>query len=311
MAQSSDPIGRESGLPGDPEGQGRSVPGSGKGKARRLLGSLPVIAAALLMLVAAIVALAWYASVWKQEVKVARVVVSGLNLLSRQKLEHSLSAFTGRKLLEVREEELRRALASEPYIKEMKIGRELNGVIRVTVTERLPLATTFFQGQRMIIDTDGLLLPDNAVSARFHRLPFVSGVSGTVTAKPGVWRMPREDARMLEQMISAFSESDYAGLMVREIHLVPANQTWFQASGSPIRFILGNEGNFKEKLKKFEIFWQKVIAKKGLDCYESVDLRFRERVFAREPQIAGSSPVPPEPAPAAPDSLPAIKPVPR
>jgi cell division protein FtsQ len=313
MASSVDDIGRTDDRLQELDGQDPSGQGSPKGKARRILGSPPVVTAMLLMLVMGIAALAWKASSWKRNVAVSKVVVTGVKLLSRRQIESSLAPFTGRKLAEVHEEEILRVLNSQPYIREAKIARELNGIIRVIITERQPLAMTMFQGRPMIVDNEGMLLPDNAVSGRFHRLPQISGITGAVPSKAGTWRMAEGDVRMLDSMIAAFAQSDYAGLMLRDLHLAPGNQSWFFVSGSSIRFILGNDGNFKEKLKKFEIFWQKVIAKKGLDCYESVDLRFRERVFAKEPEVAGPSPAPSvtSPAPASQAPLPAVQPLPR
>ncbi|NTU67824.1 MAG: FtsQ-type POTRA domain-containing protein [Chlorobiaceae bacterium] len=290
-------------------------PGSPKGKLLRLFASPPVVTVVLLMLFAAISSLAWQASRWKRNVVVTKVVVVGTKLVAREQVLRLLSPFNGRTLDGLREEELLEVLASEPYIRDAKISRELNGIVRVMIAEREPMAATVFQGSPMIIDTEGFLLPDKAVSSRFHRLPQVYGISGATPARSGTWRMADVEERMLESMIEAFAQSEYAGLMLREIHLAPASQSWFLVSGSPIRFILGNDGNFKEKLKKFEIFWQKVIAKKGLDCYESVDLRFRERVFAKEPEVAGSAQAPtvtaPAPAPATPAPPPALKPSPR
>lgn len=311
MAFSTDDIGRSADRLQDPDGSELSGPGSPKGKARRLLGAPPVITALLLLLVAGIAVLALQASSWKQKVAVSRVVVSGANLLSRQQIERQLAPFAGRKLAEVREEEVQRLLASEPWIREAKVGKELNGIIRVSITERDPVAMTLFQGRTMIVDTEGILLPDNGISARFHRLPQVYGIEGAVPARAGAWRMAADEERMLDSMIAAFAQTDYAGLLLREIHFSPGNQSWFLVSGSPIRFIIGNDGNFKEKLKKFEIFWQKVIAKKGFDCYESVDLRFRERVFAREPEVADPSHATPVPAPATTVPLSPVQPLPR
>lgn len=286
-------------------------PGSPRGKARRLLVSPPVVTTVLLLLVIAVSGMAWYASSWKREVKVSRVVVSGERLLSAKVLERALQPFSGRKLAGVREEEIRRVLASEPYIRELAIGKELNGIIRVTIVEHQPVARTLFMGVPMVVDAEGMLLPDNGVSSRFHRLPAVYGIGGAVPARAGAWRMPAGDSRMLDSIITAFGGSEYAGLLLQEIHLAPANQSWFLVTGSPTKFILGNHGNFKEKLKKFEIFWQKVIAKKGLDSYEAVDLRFRERVFAREPGADVALPAPPDTSSAAPDSIPAPTQSPR
>ena len=76
--------------------------------------------------------------------------------------------------------------------------------------------------------------------------------------------------------------SDYARLLIRELHFEQNNMTYCLAVQAPTRFIVGNDGNFKEKLKKFEIFWQRVISKKGFGSYGTVDLRFRERVFTKD-----------------------------
>jgi cell division protein FtsQ len=290
-------------------------PGSPKGKGMRLLASPPVVTVVLLLLFSGIASLAWHASRWKRNVPVTKVVVAGTKLVSKEQVSRLLAPFIGRKLAELNEEELLAALASEPYIRKAKISRELNGIVRVTISERQPMAATVFQGSPMIIDTEGVLLPDKAVSARFHRLPQVYGIASATPFRAGALRIPDAEESMLESILEAFAQSEYARLMLRELHLAPGNQSWFLVSGSPVRFIIGNDGNFKEKLKKFEIFWQKVIAKKGLDCYESVDLRFRERVFAKEPVVAGSSQAPPAsapaPAPATPEPPPALQPSPR
>ncbi|HWQ27312.1 MAG TPA: FtsQ-type POTRA domain-containing protein [Chlorobaculum sp.] len=258
--------------------------GSPKGKARRILGSTPVITVAVVMLLASIAALSWYAEQWKKKVTVSRVVVSGTTLISAKKIEGRLQMFKGRILDEVRIGEISKALASEPYIREMQASKELNGILRVRIRERLPAALAFNGDVRQIIDTEGVLLPDEGISGRFHRLTPVYGLSANTYAANGTNRLKADEQRLLADILKAFDESSHAGLLLSEIHFSPNNQSWFAVSGSPIRFIIGNDGNFKEKLKKFEIFWQKVVAKKGIDCYESVDLRFRERVFAREPE---------------------------
>jgi cell division protein FtsQ len=239
---------------------------------------------AVLLLLAAIAALSLYAEQWKKKVSVSRVVVSGTTLISAREIEGHLQAFKGRNLDEVRVDEVRKALGSEPYIREMQVSKELNGILRVRIKERRPAAVAVNGQTRQIIDTEGVLLPDDGISGRFHRIPPVYGVTGTVSAGKGISRLNADEQKLLVQILEAFTESSHAGLLLSEIHLSSNNQSWFTVSGSPIRFIIGNDGNFKEKLKKFEIFWQKVVAKKGIDCYESVDLRFRERVFAREPE---------------------------
>ena len=253
------------------------------GKLRRLFGTTPGMMTFAALLLAAVAALSWYATQWKQQVTVHRVVVSGVNLIPTASIERRLNRFKGKNLDEVRLDDVRRALAPEPWIKQMRISKELNGILRVGIDERRPAALMADAGQPLIIDTEGNLLPDEAVSERFRLVP-VYGARSTRPARPGgVRRLNDKDRNLLFELLVAFDQSTYARLMVSAIHLTPDNQTWFTVTGSPIRFVVGNDGNFKEKLKKFEIFWQKVVAKKGIDCYESVDLRFRQRVFATSP----------------------------
>ncbi len=235
------------------------------------------------LLLVAVATLSWYATQWKRQVTVSRVVVSGVSLIPASSIEHRLNRFKGKHLDEVRIDDVRRALASEPYIEKMQIGKELNGILRIRIEERRPAALLADEGRNLIIDIAGNLLPGKGVSERF-RLVKVHGARATGSVRAGgVRQLNEKDRALLFNLLDAFDKSAYARMMVSEIHLTRDNQTWFTVAGSPMRFVVGNDGNFKEKLKKFEIFWQKVVAKKGIDCYESVDLRFRERVFATSP----------------------------
>lgn len=271
-----------------PEGEALAQRG---GKLRRLFSTTPVVATLTVLLLLAVAALAWYATQWKEGVTVEQVVVTGANLLEASVLEKRLDRFRNLPLEEVDIDEVRRVLSLEPWIRSMTISKELNGILRVVIEERRPVALLVKGQQHRVIDEDGFVLPDKGVSDRFHRLAKVSGSTRPGSAPGrGVSRLNEADRELLFALLDAFAAAPHAGLLLSEIHLAPDNQTWFSVAGSPIRFVVGNEGNFKEKLKKFEIFWRQVIAKKGIDCYELVDLRFRNRVFAGEPEEKPAAP---------------------
>lgn len=235
-------------LPGNepelPEAE-HSAPRSGK--LRRLFGATPVIMIMLVLLLMAVAALAWYATQWKQGVKVERVIVSGASLIPASDLDERLVRFRAQPLEDVSIDDVRRALSPEPWIRSMAISKELNGILRVVIEERRP-AALLVKGQRhRVIDTEGFVLPDEGVSARFHRLVRVSGAVrlGSAPAR-GVNRLNEADRQLLFALIDAFAAAPHAGLLLSEIHLAPDNRTWFSVAGSPIRFVVGNEGNFKE-----------------------------------------------------------------
>ena len=245
-------------------------------------GRWAVAAIVLVLLVAVLAGLAYYAGEWKKSVWVKRIVITGNRLLSTDELMKKAGGLEGRSLESVDSAALTRSYRSLPYVRDVNVSRELNGVVRIVVEERLPL-TRIASGRKVqVIDSEGYILPYRKLSPPAATRPLVSGVR-TIRSRSG--RPEKADKKsfaVLKGMIDAVSASEYAGLIIRHIALQESNPTYFTAAGSSTRFIVGNDGNYKEKLKKFEIFWQKVVARKGLDSYATVDLRFDDRVFAVE-----------------------------
>jgi cell division protein FtsQ len=237
-----------------------------------------------LMVLATLVLLASYASQWKKGVVVRGFVVDGASIISERELLSRISAFKGSNLQKLDTKELKKSIMALPYLRDAEISKELNGIVRVKVFEREPAAITVIDGRFMVIDREGFLLPQQRKCAeRFPNLLKITGITRINTAGNGLQQLDRRDIELIGQFLVALSESEYARLLIREFHLAGNNQDWCIAVPAPTRFIVGNDGNYKEKLKKFEIFWQKVVSKKGFDSYETVDLRFRDRIFTRDP----------------------------
>ncbi len=243
----------------------------------------------LLMALAGLAGLVSLASHWKKEVVVRDFVVDGGSIIADKELLSRIMVFKGRNLQELDTEELKRMMMVIPYLRDAVISKELNGIVRVRVLEREPVARTVLDGRVTVIDREGFLLPWKPVVAeRFPKLLEIAGINRLKTARNGLQQLDSRDVALILHFLESLSETEYASMLVRELHLAVNNMTWFIAVQAPTRFIVGNDGNFKEKLKKFEIFWQKVISKKGFGCYDTVDLRFRDRIFTTDivsPQV--------------------------
>lgn len=237
-----------------------------------------------LIVLVALVALAFYASQWKKEVVVRDFVIDGASIISERELLSRMAPFQGRNLQKLDVQELKQRILVIPYLRDAEISKELNGIVRVVVFEREPLAVTAIDGQVLVIDREGFLLPrTKGCSERFPNLLQITGITHLRIARNNLRQLDRQDIELIRQFLVALSESEYASLLIREFHLADNGMAWCLALQAPTRFIVGNDGNYKEKLKKFEIFWQKVVSKKGFDAYETVDLRFRDRIFTRDP----------------------------
>ncbi len=240
------------------------------------------VAVVLLVLAAGLAGLGIYAEHWRKSVWVKDVIVSGSRLLDPGELQEKADEVLGKNLADVDSATLSDSYAALHYIRHAEVAKEMNGIVRVRVQERMPMAKILNGRNVEVIDTEGYILPYRDLPQSSSVLLQVAGMkSGRVKGE----RLKKADERnfaVLKEMTEAVSASEYARLLVKDLFLKGENKTYFSVAGSPTRFIVGNDGDYKEKLKKFEIFWQKVVAKKGLDGYETVDLRFSGRVFAVE-----------------------------
>ncbi|NTV06077.1 MAG: FtsQ-type POTRA domain-containing protein [Chlorobiaceae bacterium] len=266
--------------------QGSPLGGDGEEKgytAPTVTGNLFLRGFIFLMLLVVLVVLAFYASHWKKEVSVRDFVVEGASIVSTKDLLSCMTALKGSNMQKLDSKELKKRIMLIPYLRDVEISKEMNGIIRVKVFEREPVAGTVIAGRNMLIDREGFLLPGKKeLTERFPELLEITGITRLKVAGNGLQQLDRRDVELIRQFLEALSETNYASLLIRKLHLASNNATYCISVQAPTRFIIGNEGNFKEKLKKFEIFWQKVVSKKGFSSYETVDLRFRDRVFTRD-----------------------------
>ncbi|MBC8523857.1 MAG: FtsQ-type POTRA domain-containing protein [Chlorobium phaeobacteroides] len=239
------------------------------------------IALIMLIMLVGLFALGLYAQQWKKSVWVREVVFSGNHLLSGDELKRKTEGLVGKNIGDVDSKALSEELMTLPYVRRADVAEELNGIIRISLKERLPMARLVRGEKVQVIDTEGYILPwrDHSSVSSLLR------VTGLKTSKAEASQLSKARERsftVLREVIDAVKSTEYARLLVRDIVLSQKNTTYFSVAGSPTRFIVGNDGDYKEKLKKFEIFWQKVVSKKGLDGYATVDLRFAGKVFAVE-----------------------------
>ena len=240
------------------------------------------VAVVLLVLAAGLLGLGIYAEHWTKSLWVRDVIISGNRFLDAGELQKKAEGVLGKNLEEVDGSVLSESYAALPYIRHAEVVKEMNGIVRVRVEERVPVAKIVSGGKVQVIDTEGYILPYRGIPRSSSILLRVAGMKATLVKGELLKKANEKNFTVLTEMVEALSASEYARLLIRDVFLKEENKTYFAVAGSPIRFIVGNDGNYKEKLKKFEIFWQKVVAKKGLDGYETVDLRFSNRVFAVE-----------------------------
>lgn len=161
---------RAASMPGAaPEPQAGSSPGESAARAVKL----GVIALVLL----APVALAWGGWAWLSGTPgfaVRRVVVSGCQRVSPEEIA-ALSGALGTNAFALDLGRVRAALLAHPWVADATVRRALPHELRVSVTERVPVAVEVAKEARRVIDESGAILGEGG--AEDLRLPELRGIS--------------------------------------------------------------------------------------------------------------------------------------
>ncbi len=89
---------------------------------------------------------------------IERVEVEGITHLTKPEVQRLTGLYPGESWLWATSFKLR-ALRADPWVKDARIERPSLGVVRVRVTERVPVATLVQGGERLGLAADGTVLP--------------------------------------------------------------------------------------------------------------------------------------------------------
>jgi cell division protein FtsQ len=237
--------------------------------------------AAGMLLLAVLAGWAGYARVMASErLKVARVEIRGSHFLAEQEVRELLGSAVGDNILGLDIEGLKARLRSSPWVADAAISRALPDTLRVEIRERAPLALAEAE-QLQLMDEDGTLIEPYGPRTAAFDLPIVRGLKG---ASPEVLRDRAERAgallRDLGELSSQVSEVDVEGDTEMRVVLRGAGEV-LRMGSPPYRRKLQTYLDLREDLER------------RCPGAEYFDLRFRDRIFVKQPnEIPPPAPVP-------------------
>jgi cell division protein FtsQ len=166
-------------------------------------------------------------------------------------------------------------LEENPWIADAELYFDSRSVLRVTVTERQPVARIFTKtGASFYIDSSGLRMPLlKKVSAR------VPVVTNFTAAK----KLGAKDSILLDEIkqIAVFLDKEpFWNAQIAQVDITDDRKFEFiPVIGSHI-IRVGNGEHLDKKLKRLLIFYQQVLGKVGFDKYSVLDLQYDRQVVA-------------------------------
>jgi cell division protein FtsQ len=236
--------------------------------------------AAAVVLVVASGAWTGYSKVMASEtLRVGAVEVRGERFLSAGEVRVLLGPAVGENILTLDLEALKARLRASPWVRGATVRRTLPDTLHVEIEERLPLALA--EAERLyLMDGDGTLIDIYGPRTAAFDLPIVRGLAGL----EGETR--RDRAQRAGALLQDLGE---LGAEVSEVHV--------EGSGE-LRIVLRGAGEvlrvgappYRAKFATF-LKLRRELGERCPDA-EYFDLRFRGRIYAREPEAAAGAATP-------------------
>lgn len=172
-------------------------------------------------------------------------------------------------------------LQANPYIKTVDEVRFSSTKLRIVVSLKNILLHVYTQdGSQYFVDEDGFMLPfsmsvkENVTIANGKITDsFASGKN--VTTYPG-------NLHRVFNIASYMHDDDFYNAQFRQIYVMNNNEVILVPTVGRHKILFGTDKNMEEKLFNLQQTYRQGLAYVGMDQYESLDVRYKNRVIAKK-----------------------------
>ena len=230
-----------------------------------------VLEAAGALLAALVVVWAGYSKVMASErLRVGRVDVRGSRFLSEGEVRQLLGPAVGENILGLDIESLKQRLRASPWVADATVRRTLPDTLQVEISERVPLALAEVD-RLYLMDADGSLIDIYGPRTAGFDLPIVRGLNGTDE------ETRRDRARRAGALLEDLGE---LGAELSEVQVEPSGDLRAVLRGAGEVLKLGAPP-YKKRVLTFLGLRKELRAR--CPAAEYFDLRFRDRIYAKQP----------------------------
>lgn len=218
------------------------------------------------------------ANLWKSKLVVEHVTVSGNSIIDAREILKLARVPSGMKLVDVDLLAIEQAVATHPYVENVVVERNLPSTVHIRIGERRPLAILNGRDLRYV-DREGVVLP-NSVSKELFDLPVITGLETPASLTPGTVIADADLAEALH--ILETSKLVGGGLyhLISEVRLRGRGDLILYTADGGVPVIFGR-GDAPRKLVMLDTFWQTVVAARGPQQLQYLDLRFDDQIVVR------------------------------
>jgi cell division protein FtsQ len=218
------------------------------------------------------------ANIWKRDIPLRSVRVSGNRLVSAAEVVRLAAIPERTHLFSVDLSAVQRRVQRNPFVRMATVNRDVRGEIMIEVVERNPIAA-MVTDRLLYLDADGVVLPQARAEPLFD-LPVLTGDLPLQDCVPG----KRLSSAGLREALDILSTARRGGEdlygKISEVHVSDTQDLILYTSEGGIPVIFGR-GDAAEKLARLDGFWNDIVGRRGSRNLQYIDVRFEDEVVAR------------------------------
>ncbi|MBS1911836.1 MAG: cell division protein FtsQ/DivIB [Bacteroidetes bacterium] len=263
-----------------------------------------------LLIAGVLVGLVMVANRWARKEELRSIRIVGRTILDSAEIMRYAAIGPHTVLEQLDLDSVEHRVLKHPFIERASAYRGENGTLVMEIAERLPVAVMIVNGSPVYLDSMGVMLPYRFSSTGFD-LPLLAGIERNVPA--GIERnVPRDtaaaapargpaagparvaagpaaavvpdSARAHEALgvlatIKRYDEGLYR--QISEVHREPSGEYTLVMSDGAVPVLAGTPAEIVPRLKKLDRFMTTVLAARGAEQAEQIDLRWKGEVVVR------------------------------
>jgi len=212
---------------------------------------------------------------WEMNTTVSEVRFTGHYFTDKQDLSATFEAPIGQHPDSVSYVHVIEAVSTLPYVMNAGIHVDARGRMNIRIQERKPLGMLIDGGKRVYVDENGVKLP--VILEKSVNVPLIHGFP----VDSGAGFMDGKEFEAVRDFLVAAKENEFGWITISEVTYNPGEGVVALSYENGVKLLFGNDG-FDEKLRHWEAFYSEIVRKKGIEQFDSVDLRYRNQIVTRK-----------------------------
>lgn len=159
---------------------------------------------------------------------------------------------------------LEQTVLSNPYIEQATVFFTIDGVLKIIVKQRTPVARISTNNSSYYVDKQGVVVP---LSENYSaRVILVTG------------KINKENLKEITDFVNVILSDDFLKKEVIGIHKTQNNEFVLSVRSGQYKIELGKLNNVKTKFKKLKAFYNKAYIDKTIEQYKRINLKYHNQV---------------------------------